>query len=174
MFRRPICCLAQQAYSGRLKAAIIAALSTTGRLKVSDGLINMMKYQDLRDFMAKLEQEGKLKRVGLPVSPHLEMTEIADRVLRAAGPALLFENPVRADGSRYGYPGLANLFGTTERVAMGMGAKDISELRTIGQTLAYLKEPEPPKGIKDAFAKLPLLKDLWSMAPHVVKKAPCQ
>ena len=90
MFRRPICCLAQQAYSGRLKAAIIAALSTTGRLKVSDGLINMMKYQDLRDFMAKLEQEGKLKRVGLPVSPHLEMTEIADRVLRAAGPALLF------------------------------------------------------------------------------------
>ena len=134
----------------------------------------MMKYQDLRDFMAKLEQEGKLKRIAVPVSPHLQMTEIADRVLRAEGQALLFENPVRADGSRYGYPVLANLFGTTERVAMGMGAKDISELRAIGQTLAYLKEPEPPKGIKDAFAKLPLLKDLWSMAPHVVKKAPCQ
>jgi 4-hydroxy-3-polyprenylbenzoate decarboxylase len=148
MFRRPICCLAQQAYSGRLKAAIIAALSTTGRLKVSDGLINMMKYQDLRDFMAKLEQEGKLKRVGLPVSPHLEMTEIADRVLRAAGPALLFENPVRADGSRYDFPVLANLFGTTERVAMGMGAKDISELRAIGQTLAYLKSRSRPKALK--------------------------
>ncbi len=133
-----------------------------------------MKYQDLRQFMAILEQQGKLKRIAVPVSPHLQMTEIADRVLRAEGPALLFENAVRADGSRYDFPVLANLFGTTERVAMGMGAKDISELRAIGQTLAYLKEPEPPKGIKDAFGKLPLLKDLWSMAPQVVKKAPCQ
>ncbi len=121
-----------------------------------------------------LEQQGKLKRIKTPVSPYLEITEISDRVLRAGGAALLFENPVREDGTPYGYPVLANLFGTTERVAMGMGAKDISELRDIGKTLAYLKEPEPPKGVKDAFSKLPLLKDIWSMAPHVVKNAPCQ
>lgn len=121
-----------------------------------------------------LESQGKLKRIKTPVSPYLEITEISDRVLRAGGAALLFENPVRQDGTPYGYPVLANLFGTTERVAMGMGAKDISELRDIGKTLAYLKEPEPPKGVKDALGKLPLLKDIWSMAPHVVKNAPCQ
>lgn len=121
-----------------------------------------------------LESQGKLKRIKTSISPYLEITEISDRVLRAGGAALLFENPVREDGTPYGYPVLANLFGTTERVAMGMGAKDISELRDIGKTLAYLKEPEPPKGVKDAFSKLPLLKDIWSMAPHVVKNAPCQ
>ena len=130
-----------------------------------------MKYADLRDFIAQLESQQKLKRIAYPVSPHLEMTDIADRVLRAEGPALLFENPT-TNGKRYDFPVLANLFGTTERVAMGMGAKDLRELREIGQTLAYLKEPEPPKGIKDAFSKLPLLKDIWSMAPNVVKKAP--
>ena len=130
-----------------------------------------MKYADLRDFIAQLESQQKLKRIAHPVSPHLEMTDIADRVLRAEGPALLFENPT-TNGKRYDFPVLANLFGTTERVAMGMGAKDLRELREIGQTLAYLKEPEPPKGIKDAFSKLPLLKDIWSMAPNVVKKAP--
>ncbi|EIC13617.1 4-hydroxy-3-polyprenylbenzoate decarboxylase [Kingella kingae] len=133
-----------------------------------------MKYNDLREFLAMLESQGKLKRIKTPVSPYLEITEISDRVLRAGGAALLFENPVRQDGTPYGYPVLANLFGTTERVAMGMGAKDISELRDIGKTLAYLKEPEPPKGVKDALGKLPLLKDIWSMAPHVVKNAPCQ
>ena len=130
-----------------------------------------MKYADLRDFIAQLESQQKLKRIAYPVSPHLEMTDIADRVLRAEGPALLFENPT-TNGKRYDFPVLANVFGTTERVAMGMGAKDLRELREIGQTLAYLKEPEPPKGIKDAFSKLPLLKDIWSMAPNVVKKAP--
>ena len=133
-----------------------------------------VKYQDLRDFLAQLEQQGSLKRIAAPVSPHLEITEIADRVLRQGGPALLFEHPVRQDGSRYAYPVLANLFGTTARVALGMGASDISQLREIGKTLAYLKEPEPPKGIKDAFAKLPLLKDIWSMVPKIVKNAPCQ
>ena len=133
-----------------------------------------MKYTDLRDFLAQLEQQGSLKRIAAPVSPHLEITEIADRVLRAQGPALLFEHPVRQDGSRYAHPVLANLFGTTARVALGMGASDISQLREIGKTLAYLKEPEPPKGIKDAFAKLPLLKDIWSMVPKIVKNAPCQ
>lgn len=135
-----------------------------------------MKYKDLREFIAMLEQQGKLKRISQPISPYLEMTEIADRVLRTGGAALLFENAVRQDGSKYAYPVLANLFGTTERVAMGMGASDISQLREIGKTLAYLKEPEPPKGIKDAFSKLPLLKDIWSMAPNIVKhnNAPCQ
>ena len=133
-----------------------------------------MKYTDLRDFLAQLEQQGSLKRIAAPVSPHLEITEIADRVLRAQGPALLFEHPVRQDGSRYAPPVLANLFGTTERVALGMGASDISQLREIGKTLAYLKEPEPPKGIKDAVAKLPLLQHIWSMVPKIVKNAPCQ
>lgn len=133
-----------------------------------------MKYKDLREFIVMLEAAGKLKRIAAPVSPYLEITEISDRVLRAGGPALLFERPVRQDGSPYGYPVLANLFGTTERVALGMGAQDIGQLREIGKTLAYLKEPEPPKGLKDALGKLPLLKDIWSMAPQVVKNAPCQ
>ena len=133
-----------------------------------------MKYKDLREFIQLLEQQGKLKRIKMPVSPYLEMTEISDRVLRAGGAALLFENPIKPDGTPYGYPVLTNLFGTTERVAMGMGATDIAQLREIGKTLAYLKEPEPPKGGKDALSKLPLLKDIWSMAPHMIKNAPCQ
>lgn len=133
-----------------------------------------MKYKDLREFIQLLEQQGKLKRIKMPVSPYLEMTEISDRVLRAGGAALLFENPIKPDGTPYGYPVLTNLFGTTERVAMGMGATDIAQLREIGKTLAYLKEPEPPKGVKDALSKLPLLKDIWSMAPHMIKNAPCQ
>ena len=133
-----------------------------------------MKYKDLREFIQLLEQQGKLKRIKMPVSPYLEMTEISDRVLRAGGAALLFENPIKPDGTPYGYSVLTNLFGTTERVAMGMGATDIAQLREIGKTLAYLKEPEPPKGVKDALSKLPLLKDIWSMAPHMIKNAPCQ
>lgn len=133
-----------------------------------------MKYHDLREFIQQLAQQNQLKRITVPVSPDLEMTEIADRVLRHQGPALLFENPCKANGDIYPYPVLANLFGTPERVALGMGADSTDQLREIGKTLAYLKEPEPPKGIKDALSKLPLLKDLWSMAPHVVRKAPCQ
>ncbi|MEN7433547.1 4-hydroxy-3-polyprenylbenzoate decarboxylase [Chromobacterium sp. TRC.1.1.SA] len=132
-----------------------------------------MKYADLREFIAQLEQKQLLKRINAPVSPHLEMTEIGDRVLKANGPALLFEQPVH-DGHRYDFPVLANLFGTPERVAMGMGAEDVMQLREIGKTLAYLKEPEPPKGLKDAWDKLPLLKQVLSMAPKEVKKAPCQ
>lgn len=133
-----------------------------------------MKYKDLREFIALLEKEGKLKRITHPVSPHLEITEIADRVLRAGGAALLFEHAIKPDGTPYEFPVLANLFGTTERVAMGMGASDTAQLREIGHTLAYLKEPEPPKGIKDAFSKWPLLKEIWSMTPHIVSHAPCQ
>ncbi|WP_168929246.1 4-hydroxy-3-polyprenylbenzoate decarboxylase [Crenobacter intestini] len=130
-------------------------------------------YRDLREFIAQLEADGELKRITRPVSPHLEMTEIGDRVLRAGGPALLFERPER-DGVRYTYPVLANLFGTPERVARGMGADSVDKLREIGATLAYLKEPEPPKGLRDAWDKLPLLKQVLSMAPKEVSKAPCQ
>ena len=132
-----------------------------------------MKYSDLRDFVEQLEKQGELKRIRHPVSPRLEMTEIGDRVLKAGGPALLFENPVQ-DGRHYDYPVLTNLFGTPRRVAMGMGAEDVSELREIGKLLAYLKEPEPPRGWRDAWDKLPMLKQVLSMAPKEVGKAPCQ
>ena len=128
-----------------------------------------MKYNDLRDFIAQLEALGELKRIRIEVDPHLEMTEIADRVLRAGGPALLFENP---KGSSI--PVLANLFGTVRRVALGMGEDDPGQLREVGKLLAYLKEPEPPKGLRDAWDKWPVLKQVLNMAPKVVSNAPCQ
>ncbi len=128
-----------------------------------------MKYADLRDFVALLEKRGLLKRITEPVDPYLEMTEISDRVLRAGGPALLFENPVGHD-----MPVLANLFGTPERVALGMGEDSVEALREVGRLLAFLKEPEPPKGMKDAWNKLPIFKKVLSMGPKEVKKAPCQ
>jgi len=128
-----------------------------------------MKYQDLRDFIAQLEKQGELKRISVEVDPYLEMTEICDRVLKREGPALLFENPKNAN-----IPVLANLFGTPRRVAMGMGADSITELRAIGELLAYLKEPEPPKGIKDAMEKLPVFKQVLNMAPKVVNTPVCQ
>ncbi len=128
-----------------------------------------MKYKDLRDFIAQLEAQGELKRIGQPISPNLEMTEVCDRTLRREGPALLFENP-----AGYETPVLANLFGTPRRVAMGMGAESVSALREIGKLLATLKEPEPPKGFKDALDKLPMYKQVLNMAPKVVKNAPCQ
>jgi len=128
-----------------------------------------MKYHDLRDFIAQLEKIGELKRITLPVSAHLEMTEICDRVLRAQGPALLFENVVG-----YTMPVLANLFGTPRRVALGMGEEDVGALREVGKLLAYLKEPEPPKGLKDAWEKWPILKQVLTMSPKVLSSAPCQ
>lgn len=128
-----------------------------------------MKYRDLRDFIAQLEKQGELKRVKQEVDPVLEMTVICDRVLKQGGPALLFENP---KGSNIAV--LGNLFGTPKRVAMGMGAKDVSELRGIGELLAYLKEPEPPKGMKDALEKFPVFKQVLNMAPKIVSSAPCQ
>ncbi|HEY9103064.1 4-hydroxy-3-polyprenylbenzoate decarboxylase [Chitinimonas sp.] len=128
-----------------------------------------MKYQDLRDFIAQLEAMGELKRVKAPVSTHLEMTEICDRVLRAGGPALLFENV-----PGHSMPVLGNLFGTPRRVALGMGAEEVGALREIGKLLAYLKEPEPPRGLRDAWEKWPLLKQVLNMAPKVLKRAPCQ
>jgi 4-hydroxy-3-polyprenylbenzoate decarboxylase len=128
-----------------------------------------MKYNDLRDFIAQLETRGLLTRIDYPVSPNLEMTVISDKVLRAGGPALLFTHP-----KNHRVPVLTNLFGTVERVALGMGEETILALREIGQLLAALKEPEPPKGFKDAFSKLPLLKQALNMAPKMVSRAPCQ
>ncbi|MCU0840355.1 MAG: UbiD family decarboxylase, partial [Thiobacillaceae bacterium] len=128
-----------------------------------------MKYQDLRDFILQLERMGELKRIGVEVDPKLEMTEIGDRVLRAGGPALLFEKP-----KGHSIPVLANLFGTVKRVALGMGEEDPAKLREIGRLLAYLKEPEPPKGLKDAWEKWPILKQVLNMSPREVKGPPCQ
>ncbi|MFZ1547701.1 MAG: 4-hydroxy-3-polyprenylbenzoate decarboxylase [Candidatus Nitrotoga sp.] len=128
-----------------------------------------MKYRDLRDFISQLEKLGELKHVMTPVSPHLEMTEICDRVLQAQGPAVLFDNP-----AGHNIPVLANLFGTPHRVALGMGEESVTALREVGKLLAYLKEPEPPKGLKDAWDKWPILKQVLNMAPKVVPSAPCQ
>ncbi|BCA97105.1 3-octaprenyl-4-hydroxybenzoate carboxy-lyase [Legionella antarctica] len=128
-----------------------------------------MKYSDLRDFIAQLELRGLLKRINFPVSPYLEMTAVSERVLRAGGPALLFTNTPNHD-----MPVLTNLFGTVERVAMGMGEETIAALREVGKLLAALKEPDPPKGFKDAFGKLPLLKQALNMAPKYVNGAECQ
>src|SRR6056300_1279358 len=127
------------------------------------------KYRDLRDFIDQLEARGELKRITHPVDPNLEMTEICDRTLKAGGPALLFENPIG-----YDMPVLGNLFGTPDRVALGMGEESVSALRGVGKLLAQLKEPEPPKGFKDALDKIPLYKQVLNMGPKVVKKAPCQ
>jgi 4-hydroxy-3-polyprenylbenzoate decarboxylase len=128
-----------------------------------------MKYRDLRDFISQLEKLGDLKRVITSVSPHLEMTEICDRVLRAQGPAVLFEHP-----AGHNMPVLANLFGTPHRVALGMGEESVTALREVGKLLAYLKEPEPPKGLRDAWDKWPVLKQVLNMTPKVVSSAACQ
>ena len=128
-----------------------------------------MKYKDLRDFIAQLEAQGELKRIQQEVDPYLEMTEICDRVLRAEGPALLFEN-VKGSST----PVLGNLFGTPKRVAMGMGEDKVEALREIGRLLAMLKEPSPPKGMKDAWKQLPMFKKVLDMAPKKIKNAACQ
>ena len=128
-----------------------------------------MTYRDLREFVAQLEARGELKRIGAPVSPRLEMTEIADRVLRAGGPALIFERPVGHD-----MPVLANLFGTVARVAAAMGANGVAELREVGKLLAYLKEPEPPSGLRDLWNKFPVFKRVLDMAPKERSSPPCQ
>ena len=128
-----------------------------------------MQYRDLRDFIAQLERIGELKRIAVAVDPCLEMTEICDRVLRAGGPALLFEHP-----TGHAIPVLANLFGTPRRVALGMGADSVEALREIGRLLAFLKEPEPPKGLRDAWDKLPVFKKVLDMAPKKVGRPACQ
>ena len=128
-----------------------------------------MAYVDLRDFLGQLERRGELKRITAEVSPRLEMTEVCDRVLRAGGPALLFERP-----TGHTMPVLANLFGSVRRVALGMGAEDGASLREIGKLLAYLREPDPPRGLRDVWEKLPILKQVLAMQPRIVASAPCQ
>src|SRR5690242_10024984 len=132
-----------------------------------------MPYSSLRDFMTRLQGAGRLARVAAPVSPVLEMTEIHTRLLAEAGPAVLFENVVRSDGSRYPMPVLTNLFGTVERVAWGM-EREPGQLREIGETLAFLKQPEPPGGWREALEMLPLLKTVMAMRPKTIGAAPCQ
>jgi 4-hydroxy-3-polyprenylbenzoate decarboxylase len=132
-----------------------------------------MPYTSLRDFIERLERERRLVRVTAPVSPVLEMTEIQTRLLAEKGPAVLFETVTRPDGSRYDMPVLVNLFGTVERVAWGMD-REPHQLRAIGETLAFLKQPEPPGGWREAFEMLPLLKTVMAMRPRSVAAAPCQ
>ncbi len=128
-----------------------------------------MKYQDLRDFLKQLEQRGELVRVSETVDPVLEITDLCDRTLRAGGPAILFENPAGSDS-----PLLGNLFGTPQRVALGMGEDSTEALREVGKLLAFLKEPDPPKGLKDAWSTLPIFKKVLDMAPKTVRHAACQ
>ncbi|MFO1129311.1 MAG: UbiD family decarboxylase [Rhodospirillales bacterium] len=132
-----------------------------------------MAYRSLREFMAQLERDGRLVRVSEPVSPVLEMTEIQTRLLAEGGPAVLFENVCRPDGTSYGMPVLVNLFGTVERVAWGMN-RTPEQLREVGETLAFLRQPEPPGGLKEAMGMLPLLRTVLAMRPKTVGRAPCQ
>jgi len=132
-----------------------------------------MPYASLRDFMDRLEKTGRLVRVKAPVSTHLEMTEIQTRLLAEQGPAVLFENVVREDGSRSDIPVLVNLFGTVERVAWGMD-REPAQLRAVGETLAFLRQPEPPGGWREALDMLPMLRTVMAMKPKTVGTAPCQ
>ena len=133
-----------------------------------------MAYNSLRDFMQHLENEGALVRVQTPVSPELEMTEIQTRLLAEGGPAVLFENVIGTGGKSYNIPMLVNLFGTTERVAMGMGQPSTDSLREIGETLAFLRQPEPPGGWREAFEMLPLLRKVMAMKPKSLSSGACQ
>jgi len=132
-----------------------------------------MAYANLRNFVESLEQEGQLVRVGTPVSTALEMTEIQTRLLAENGPAVLFENVIQADGAKSDMPVLANLFGTIERIALGMG-QSTNTLRTLGEQLAFLRQPEPPGGWKEAIQLMPLLKTVMAMKPRTVSRAACQ
>ncbi|MBT6830944.1 MAG: UbiD family decarboxylase, partial [Rhodospirillaceae bacterium] len=132
-----------------------------------------MAYNSLRDFLQHLENQGALARVQAPVSPELEMTEIQTRLLAEGGPAVLFENVVASGGKAFNMPMLVNLFGTVERVAMGMG-QSADSLREIGETLAFLRQPEPPGGWREAFEMLPLLRKVMAMKPKSVSAGACQ
>jgi 4-hydroxy-3-polyprenylbenzoate decarboxylase len=132
-----------------------------------------MPYSSLRDFIERLEGAGRLKRVTEPVTPELEMTEIQTRLIAEKGPAVLFENVIAKDGRKFEMPVLVNLFGTLERVAWGMD-REPGNLRELGETLAFLRQPEPPGGWREAFEMFPLLKTVMAMKPKTVARAPCQ
>jgi len=132
-----------------------------------------MPYRSLRDFMDRLEESGRLRRVTHPISPFLEMTEIQTRLLAEDGPAVLFEQVLRPGGGLYDMPVLVNLFGTVERVAWGMD-REPGQLREVGETLAFLRQPEPPGGFREAVELLPLLKTVMAMKPRNVSRGPCQ
>src|SRR5262249_28213808 len=138
-----------------------------------------MAYRSLRDFIARLEELGELRRVAEPVSTVLEMTEIGTRLVRAGGPAVLFENPIRADGQRSDIPVLINLFGTLARVAPGvtLGGKErttAQELREVGEILAALRQPEPPQSLRGALDLMPLARAAMTMQPKTAGSAPVQ
>ena len=138
-----------------------------------------MAYRSLREFMQRLEAAGELVRVSEPVSSVLEMTEIQRRLLATGGPAVLFEKPIRADGEVSSMPALVNLFGTVKRVAMGVTLEGreratAGDLREVGELLAFLRNPEPPRGLKDAWEMLPLARTVMAMRPQTVKRAPVQ
>ena len=138
-----------------------------------------MAYKSLRDFVALLEREGKLLRVCEPVSTVLEMTEIQTRLLATGGPAVLFEKPVGTDGALSDMPVLVNLFGTVERVAMAVTMGNVSrrtghDLREVGETLAFLRQPQPPGGWREAVGMAPLLRTVMNMRPKTVRTAPVQ
>ncbi|HEY9536614.1 MAG TPA: UbiD family decarboxylase [Kiloniellaceae bacterium] len=132
-----------------------------------------MAFSSLRDFIDRLERAGRLQRVSAPVSPELEMTEIQTRLLAEGGPAVLFENVIYGDGRKAEMPVLVNLFGTVERVAWGMD-REPQQLREVGETLAFLRQPEPPGSLREAWEHLPLLKTVMAMKPKTVATAPCQ
>ena len=132
-----------------------------------------MAYRSLRDFIARLESTGRLNRVSAPVSPYLEMTEIQTRLIAEQGPAVLFENVVGDEGARYDMPVLVNLFGTVERVAWGMN-REPGQLREVGETLAFLRQPEPPSGWREAIEMLPLLNTVRAMKPRTIGAGPVQ
>jgi 4-hydroxy-3-polyprenylbenzoate decarboxylase len=138
-----------------------------------------MAYKSLREFLATLEADGAFKRIAEPVSTHLEMTEISDRLIRAGGPAVQFDQPVHADGRPSEMPALCNLFGTVKRVAQavtmdGKARTTAADLREVGELLAFLRQPEPPRGFRDALELLPLMKNVMAMRPNTVSRAPCQ
>ena len=155
------------------RARALAKLRAGHRTDPERETETFMPYDSLRDFIARLEAEGRLVRVTEPVSPVLEMTEIQTRLLAQGGPAVLFETVVGESGRRYDMPVLVNLFGTVERVAWGM-ERAPHELREVGETLAFLRQPEPPGGLRDAWDKVPLLKSVLAMRPKTVRSGPCQ
>ncbi|MEC8622128.1 MAG: UbiD family decarboxylase domain-containing protein, partial [Pseudomonadota bacterium] len=132
-----------------------------------------MTFDSLRDFILDLERRNELIRISEPVSTVHEMTEIQTRLLSDRGPAVIFENSIKADGTKSEIPVLANLFGTVERVALGMG-RSREELRSFGEQLAFLQQPDPPSNLREAKSMVPLVKPVLAMKPRTVRRAPCQ